>query len=152
MKKVTIFCTLIILLVMATPSFASPPNEVTIIVYMPPFGDPSPAEFEASGPAVDADLICPLGIALDDNAHPIMKKDGLIWHSLRRFECEDGSGTFTIRLIANVIFDPYSNKGNWNVLSGTDSYLKLHGSGKLTAYFGTTGDIVDVFTGKVHID
>lgn len=150
MKRTFLFA-LLAIFVVAIPAAASSPQEVKILVIMPPPGSPpGPGTFTATGPAVDAGIICESGVAVDENINVTgwKKGKGLIWHSRRVFTCDDG-GTFTLRLMANIVFDPYENKGNWNVLSGTDDYETLHGAGKLTAYWELPL-LIDVFTGKVQ--
>jgi hypothetical protein len=90
---------------------------------------PDAMSFVATGPAVDAGIVCPTGtIAFTDNAtDPVHEEAFDRWHN--RYTCDDGSGTFILG--ADVFFDVPGgvNYGVWNIVSGTGAYETLTGGG-----------------------
>ncbi len=155
MRKATvsIFITAIMLLTLCViPAAAATPNlDVSIVIttYFPPEG-PAYGPFVASGPAVDAGLICPAGDTLDLIARPSGWQSfrAVNYHGAKLFTCSVGGGTFILRLEVRV--DPRKgDTANWNVASGTGAYAALQGTGKIFGeYFD--GGVTDYVTGKVH--
>jgi hypothetical protein len=139
MRKLTLFAALLILVLSASPVAASsPPQDVEIVVIttIPPDGPPF-GPFVATGPAVDAGLICPSGdtIAVENPASGWRSRTGINLHVKTLFTCADGSGTFLAKL--EVRIDYRGDNATWMILEGTGDYAKLHGTGKL---FGTYFD------------
>ena len=152
-KAVTVlFCALAILLFLpAAPAGASPaplslhfdvdttiPEDVTQATYGP---------FTATGPAVDAGLICPSGDTIDvvywaSGFHAIQ---GINFHLVKRFTCTDGSGGFLVKL--EVRYDRKGGNFNWMILEGTGQYENLHGAGQGMAIDGTPSYVHDVYDG-----
>jgi hypothetical protein len=84
--------------------------------------------FLASGPAVDAGIVCPTGTQefTDDNAAP--PRQGAIGRWEDRYTCDDGSGTFIIG--ADVFVESGDAEyGVWNIVSGTGTYESLRAGG-----------------------
>ena len=48
-------------------------------------------------------------------------------------------------------FATFETAGTWSVLGGTGAYARLHGSGNLTGD-GLDTSVLDVYTGKMHLD
>ena len=149
MKKVLMVCILIGILASATPTFASQTSQFEIYVDVG-HDKWGPWSFTATGPAVDNGIICDSGVASDYNRAPIFTQYGLIWRSTRVFECADGSGSFTLRIMSNIFVNPYSNNGNWTLQDGTGAYVGLKGNGRLTGVIDSTEYLIDVFNGVFH--
>jgi hypothetical protein len=151
-KILLLTTTLVLLLALSVASAgATTPSGVHIEVETSILGDPSP--FVASGPAVAEGLICDTGIVVEDSSKVTGFSDnGFNWKGVKHFTCDDGSGEFFVNLQARIDF-MRGTTFNWNVLSGTGAYKKLHGSG------GGVGldlcgpfCVLDVYDGGVHQD
>jgi hypothetical protein len=111
---------------------AYPPSDVTDVYGGPEamsvhiVSDLPAGTFAASGPAVDAGIVCPTGTQefADGNAPP---RQGAIDRWEDRYTCDDGSGTFLIG--ADVFIDSDAQYGVWNIVSGTGMYESLRGGG-----------------------
>ena len=150
--KISLTLVMIIALVSsAVPVAASSPVNVTILSEMDFLGDTG--TFEASGPAVEAGIICPQGDVYDTEYRSAGNQDkrfiNLYVHKL--FVCADGSGSFEMDL--NVrIFSPPRTIGTWRIVEGDGAYARLHGNGKLTAHREDEDTVIDLYTGSLHID
>ena len=71
-----------------------------------------------------------------------------LFHLYKTFTCDDGSGTFTIKVQAKALPGAPTDSGGFAVTDGTGDFENLHGGGKLvgdrTAY---PNGIIDVYTG-----
>ena len=133
----------------AGPVSAASPTGVHIESHMtfnpdgPNFGD-----FEASGPAVDAGLICASG-TVDDvrlifaGAQSGRKAQIPVW---KVFTCDDGSGTLLIKIQVHLEFATSTESFSWVVLDGTGDYSDVHGSGGGS----TVSDGSDPQTGNIN--
>lgn len=111
-------------------------------------GTPSGGPFTAAGAAVDAGLVCPSGATMDVGlAISGNGKTGTNYHVLKNFVCDDGSGSFLLKMQVRA-----DRKGGftWLVVSGIGNYLGLQGSG--TGYSVSLGgsELLDRFYGTVH--
>jgi hypothetical protein len=112
-----------------------------------------PDPFVASGPAIDSGLLCSIGLVSDASVDVVGPPDGefSVLRILKRFSCDDGSGTFDIKLVVRLDLETHETTANWVVVGGTGDYAGIHGNGKLA---GTPIDpgisILDVYDGKVH--
>ena len=115
--------------------------------------DPTPDPFTATGSAVDAGLLCATGYQ-DELSFNVSGPPGGNFRILRvvkRFVCDDGSGTFDLRLVARLDFINHNTTGHWNVIGGTGDYARLHGNGKLIGIPIEPGSsILDVYDGRMH--
>jgi len=148
------FITLVIVLlfVMVTPGAAAQQLlnvNIKVETHFYPTGNSGP--FIASGPAVDAGLICPTGIATDI----YLKGEGLqsgiggTYLVFKQFVCDNGTGTFTMKLVARTDFR--GDNAHWNISSGTETYENLIGAGKdVGVYFPDYSGVTDYFSGMVH--
>jgi hypothetical protein len=135
---------LVLILAVLPVAAASPPVDVMIEAdeYIT-----APGNFLASGPAVSDGLICGSGATIDQS---IKGQSGKNLQVVKEFICDDGSGTFLVKL--QVKFD---NAGftnfKWNIVGGTGDYGSLRGNGSGVG-FPASGDydILDVYDGKVH--
>ena len=110
--------------------------------------------FTASGPAVDAGIVCPSGDVIDESlkVSGFQSQTGMNFQVAKRFTCADGSGEFFMKL--QVRIDRKGNNFHWVVTGGTGPYERLHGTG---SGYGTSspdlpGIVFDHYKGKVHID
>ena len=70
------------------------------------------------------------------------------FHLKKTLTCDDGSGSFTIRVNAATVFGSPTDQGGWSVEGGTGAYAGLHGGGSLVGTYTDTG-IIDMYTGRV---
>jgi len=114
-------------------------------------GPVSGGPFTATGPAVDAGLICPTGSTIDVAGKVAGYQSMGGWVSLivvKEFTCDDGSGAFLVKL--EVRLDARGDHFAWVILDGTDAYARLHGAG--TGYGADPQgayDVLDVYDGMV---
>lgn len=149
-----IFTLALLLLIAVVPASASsPPLEVNFDVptEIPDEGFPSFGPFSATGPAVDAGLICPTGDTIDVfvKASGFQSEFGVNLQVVKLFICDDGSGEFYIKL--QVRIDQKGDNFNWTIIEGTGDYEKLHGTGSGVGFPIPEG-VLDIYEGKVHID
>jgi len=152
MSKKFIFMTLFLALalaVSASPATAKAPLDVYIISDKDIGGI---GDFVATGPAVDAGLVCPSGTEVDPEVIVRNTAGGrfTILKILKSFTCEDGSGTFDVRMTVKL-FPDGTTTANWKVVAGTGNYTALRGHGTLvgTPPPNTTGEIIDEYFGKM---
>ena len=112
-------------------------------------GSPSGGPFTATGPAVDAGLLCVSGwttdVSLGINGNG---KNGSNFQVLKSFICDDGSGSFLLKL--QVRSDRKGDNYSWQVAGGTGAYMRLQGTG---SGYGTAlepGVLLDHFAGTLH--
>ena len=55
--------------------------------------------------------------------------------NIKTFTCSDGSGTFTLRIQAQVRPCEPTDSGTWNVAGGTGDYERLRGGGTLVGTY-----------------
>jgi hypothetical protein len=149
-KKVAVL-TAAITVTLVLPAAATPPSDVGFEVETSLLGAPSP--FVATGPAVDAGLMCDEGTVHDNSGNLTgFSPRGFNFQGIKHFICDDGSGQFLVNLEARIDF----RKGvtfNWNVLSGTGDYEDLHGAGTGVGLPDCGPDcVLDVYDGGLHID
>jgi hypothetical protein len=120
------FLLTLVLGVGAFPASAATPVDATIDVHSV-FGDPG--TFTA-----DSAVLCVTGTTSD-----VTRVTGgervLNFHNLKTFTCADGSGTFTLRIQAQVKPCDSTDRGVWSVAGGTGDYEGLRGAGKLVGTY-----------------
>jgi hypothetical protein len=88
-----------------------------------------PLHFVASGPAVDAGLVCDGGEV--DEADSREEVDGEESVGETTFICDDGTGSFVLETVIDTT--GFEGEGlpvsEWRVISGTGSYTNLEGQG-----------------------
>jgi hypothetical protein len=133
----------------ALPALATPPTAVNFVV---------PTEFgvtnffTASGPAVDSGLMCPTG-TVDDifgKATGFKSQTGVNFQVVKVFTCDDGSGSFVVKL--QVRNDFKGDNFQWVVLDGDGDYSNLHGSGTGVGIPTSDSSVLDLYGGAVHLD
>ena len=142
-----------VLVVMLAPAaIATPPMDVEIVADITI--DDVAGPFVASGAAVDAGLMCDVGeaegvLVTQPRAH----KKSTTFKIDYTFTCDDGSGTFVVRL--NVrLFETGDTTARWRITDGSNTYVDLKGNGRLVGIPNDPPDgmILDVYTGTVHIN
>ncbi len=122
-RTMTLLSALAALLLSAMPVAAVTTADATIDVH---------SSFSAPGGTFTADsaLLCDSGTTTDET---IIAGNGraITFHNLKTFTCADGSGTFTLRLNAQVKPCSSTTWGTWSVASGTGDYENLRGTGSL---------------------
>ena len=151
----TIFVNMVLvvaLAVSAAPAAASAPDDVTIVSEMsvPDFS----GTFDASGPAVDAGIICPHGNVYDLEARAVGYQSNRLTNLFvhKRFVCDDESGSFEMDLNVRLVYSPQETTAEWRVVAGNEAYARLRGNGKLTAFYPGGEVVIDTYTGDLHND
>ena len=139
-----------ILIVSTSVALAAPPLGLHIEVteYINTSGE----AFAASGPAVDAGIVCASGTVNDVsvvvNGNPSSGFRTL--HVLKRFNC-NGGGTFDVKMKVRLDLTTNATTARWNIVSGTGAYAGLKGNGSLVGNPIVPGtSILDVYDGKAH--
>jgi len=143
---------LLLILTVAPATASSPPLAVNFEVQTVVLEeDPDFGPFTASGPAVDAGIVCPSGDVIDAfvKASGFQSQTGVNLQVVKLFTCDDGSGEFYVKL--QVRIDSKGDNFNWNIVGGTGAYEKLHGTGSGIG-IPTTEGVLDLYEGQLHID
>jgi len=124
---------ILVLMAIAGPVGAASPKSVTIVsnVTFNPDG-PNYGDFAASGTAVDSGVICASGTFVDTGIRfaGYQSDRGIVQlQVVKEFTCDDGTGTFVVKLQIQANFDTGIESFTWVVLGGTGDYGSLHGSG-----------------------
>lgn len=153
-KRKSILIAALVILCAVAPAMAAPPLDVHIEVesVIDP-ADPTVEPFVATGPAVDSGTICPTGQVIDLSGQVSGPPEGSFINLKisKHFVCDDGSGTFDVKLVARIDLITGEAVGSWNIVEGTGAFAELHGSGKLYGIpivLGST--ILDIYDGKIH--
>jgi hypothetical protein len=153
MRLAAVTAALFLVMPVATAQ-ATPPLDVNFEVQTS-FIDEGPLSggpFTASGPAVDAGLVCAAGDTIDNDlpqAAGYQSERGVNLLIVKHFSCTDASGEFWIKL--QVRIDARGDDFTWAIVDGTGDYERLRGTGSgLGVPAGD--DILDLYDGAVHID
>jgi hypothetical protein len=148
---ISILLTLALLVLTASAVVAAPPMDLHIeaLEFVATDGEP----FTATGSAVDAGLVCATGTI--DDLYVEFSDSGRspyrILHVLKRFYCDDFSGTFDIQMVVQLDLTTNETTARWKIVGGTDSYVNLKGRGALVGTPVVKGfSIQDVYDGMVH--
>ncbi len=108
--------------------------------------------FSASGPAVEAGLLCQAGTVQDLEHRYGGPPDGqvLAFSVLKRFTCNDGSGTFELRL--NGLVTSNSCTAHWIIASGDGPYSGLLGNGGFSCLWLSSDLVQDTYSGQLHTE
>lgn len=105
----------------------------------------TPGAFQTSGAG-----LCLTGTTTDQTSvSGFHSNNHILFHVLKTFTCDDGSGTFTALL--QVFASGTSDSFTWNILSGTGAYTNLHGTGSGVGLEGPN-EVDDFYTGSVHFN
>lgn len=126
-RTITVLGAFVALALSAAPVAAVTSATATIDVH-------SVFEEEAGTFVADSDLLCESGTTTDTTA---IAGNGraITFHNLKTFDCADGSGTFTLRIQAQVKPCSATDRGVWSVAGGTGDYEGLRGSGSLVGTY-----------------
>ena len=134
------------------PAMAMKPLKVHIEVPEDIATGPDP--FVASGPAVDAGVLCAGGTVVDNyiNYGPTPGPFQILYVS-KTFTCANGSDTFDVYMVVKLNTTTSYTKAKWQIVGGTGAYTGLQGKGKLVGipYVpGGEGTILDIYDGKLY--
>lgn len=127
---------------------APPTVERVTITAVDTFGEPV-GTFTADG-----DAICESGtVALVGDTTVTERPRMLTFDLVKRFTCDDGSGSFDVHIQARWSPCEPTDQGLWTIVAGTGVYAGASGHGRLVGtYFPAAcaeSGIVDVLTGVV---
>lgn len=149
MRKLAVLLMAAVFMAPALPAWATPPEAVSFVV---PTVFEVQNQFTASGPAVDSGLMCPSG-TVDDlfgKASGFKAPTGINFQVVKLFTCDDGSGTFLLKLQVRINFR--GDNFQWVVLGGDGNYSNLHGSGTGVGIPTSDTSVLDLYDGAVHLD
>jgi hypothetical protein len=96
--------------------------------------------------------LCASGTTTDvTSATGFQSGNHVLFHDIKTFTCDDGSGTFTLNLQVMLRFDNSTDSFTWSVVSGTGAYANLHGTGSGVGLEGDN-EVSDFYTGSVHFN
>lgn len=140
-----------IVLIPATPIEAAPPLgvEITVQEIIPTTIPGGGGPFVATGPAVDAGVMCPSGTTI--NTALTTSGSGTVVNLgvEKLFTCDNGSGTFIVKMRVRLDTETGFTFARWNAKRGTGDYANLHGSGELAGTPTGPGTIEDFYFGKL---
>lgn len=133
---------------------ATPPADVMFVVdtAIPEEPGPSGGPFVATGPAVDDGVMCSSGDTIDvfGKMSGYQSGRGINVLVVKEFTCDDGSGSFLVKL--QVRIDGRGNSFVWTVMGGMGDYATLHGSGSGYGVYPSETLVIDTYEGKLHLD
>jgi hypothetical protein len=135
-------------LAMPTSALATTPTPVTITGHVA-FGNPGTFATSSGG-------LCSTGTVTDSSlgrlfATGFQSGTLILFHNLKTFTCDDGSGTFTADLQVMLVFGAPTDSFTWVIIRGTGAYANLHGTGSGVGV-EFPGGVDDTYTGTVHFD
>jgi hypothetical protein len=115
------------------PVAAGSPQQVSIVSHVTfnPDG-PNYGDFTTAGTATDSGLICPNGTFVDTGirfAGYQSGRGGVQLQVDKAFTCNDGTGTFFVKLQIQADFNTGIESFSWTAEGGTGEYGTLRGSG-----------------------
>jgi len=142
---VAVVAALGIVAALGAPVLAGAPQRVTIVsnVTFNPNG-PNFGDFTATGPAVVSGVICATGTFVDIGLkfQGFESNRGMVQlQVIKEFTCDDGSGTFVVKLQIQANFDTGIESFSWVVLGGTGDHSALRGAGRGSTVPTDTGNI-----------
>ena len=137
----------------AWPVAAGAPEAVTIVSDVTFVeGGPNIGSFTTSGDAADSGAICPAGSFEDTSIRFAggQARTGIVQLQVFKiFTCDDGSGTFDVKMQIQANFDTGIETFTWVVTGGSGDYASLHGAGS-----GSTvprpGGNTNTYVGMLH--
>jgi len=110
--------------------------------------------FLASGPAVDAGLVCPYGKVYDLSTTIAGAPGGKFTNLrvLKQFVCGDNNdNVFLVKLVVRLNNTTHETTASWQMVGGTGPYATLNAHGSLAGTPIVPGvSIHDVYDGSVH--
>ena len=147
-----VFAALVAIVAAAAPVGAATPQDVTIVSHVTFDPDGNYGDFIASGPAVTSGLICGSGTFIDTRLQfaGFQGRHGIVQLLVvKEFTCDDGTGTFEVKLQIRANFDTGIETFTWTVLGGTDQYESLHGGGHGSTVGNPPTGNINTYVGKL---
>jgi len=129
---IALIAAVLTVLAVVAPAAAGSPKSVTIVSHVTfnP-GDFNTGDFSASGAAAGS-VVCPEGTFVDTFIHfaGFQSDRGVVQLQVdKTFTCDDGSGSFFVKLQIQANFDTGLETFAWVANGGTGAYTGLRGSG-----------------------
>jgi len=128
--KILVLFIAAILAFYSVPAMAAPPQNVHIDAYENIYSD---GTFTITGSAADSGLVCSSGVThnVSNVASGPSGGDFVNLRVIKRFTCDDLSGTFDVMLLVRLDLVTHYTTARWTVVDGTGDYATLHGRGFL---------------------
>ena len=153
-RKITlsVLIALLTLGLVAIPAMAM--KSLKVHIEVPEVIAAGPDPFTASGPAVDAGLLCAAGKVVDTSS-TFGSTLGVvqILYVSKTFTCDDESGTFDVDMVVKLNTITSKTNAKWQIVGGSGDYTGLIGNGKLKGIPfipGGVGTILDIYDGKLY--
>ena len=98
-------------------------------------------------------VVCDSGVAVTD---PVFVAGGgrqdrgvFTFHLIKTLTCDDGTGSFMIRVDAATAPTSPGTIGAFAVVGGSEDYSRLRGAGSLVGTIESETEIIDVYTGRL---
>ena len=133
----------------SVPAMAAPPMNVHIVADENIY---TTGNFTITGDAVDSGLVCPTGTTENITNVPSGPPGGdfVNLRVIKRFTCDDLSGTFDVLLLVRLDLVTHYTTARWTVVDGTGDYASLQGRGFLVGTPVVPGEsITDVYDGTM---
>jgi hypothetical protein len=135
-------------LLVAGTALAARPLAVDIVVDEYHF-DSTPEPFAATGPAVDAGLLCANGTVSDVSSSVSGAGPYTSIRALKRLSCP--GGTIDIQLTVRLDNSTHVTTASWRIAGGTGDFAGLQGRGSLTGTPIVPGEsITDHYVGTLN--
>lgn len=149
--SLSVLIAFVFLAITVSTVFAAPPLDVHIQVDELISGIGVDEPFTASGSAVNAGLICAVGLVQDVSVSTSGAPSApyRIIQVLKRFTCADG--TIDVSMVVQLDLTTNYTTASWRVVSGTGNYAGLRGSGSLVGTPIVAGESIrDDYYGSLH--
>ncbi|MBN1858302.1 hypothetical protein JW848_03750 [Candidatus Bipolaricaulota bacterium] len=151
-RKIGVLVAVLLVVLVAVPALAAQPLAVHI-ESLTTIGIGNVDQFAATGPAVTAGLICPVGQVVTTSVAQIANPTGplVILIAEKEFSCS-ATDRFVLRMVIKLDTVTGYTTARWRILGGIGSFAGLRGRGTLHGVPDTLGvTIWDCYDGKLQL-